>query len=125
MRPLLFYLRNTYAINDPSHQKFLEKLLNTTIDTYPVLDHIEAEYDHNNPPPEMPGTCWCTIPGQDDPIWPKLFMNPEKSDGIDICEKFNWNPVFVAKGADIFTLKVEDIYKEFGTNITPAGDWEI
>jgi len=119
MRPLLFYLRGTDAAKNDSHQKFLEILFGVGVDTYPVLDHIESEYDHDNPPPELPGTCWCTIPDQNDPIWPKLFFNPERKD------TWHGDSRFVAKGNDIFQLDLKEIHSKFGDNISGPGDWEI
>jgi len=125
MRPLLFYTNDNDYLQDTSHQKFLEELFGVGVETYPIADH-RAEYDHNHTPEHFPGTdipmptsCWCQIPDNDDPIWPKLYFNPERAD--------TWKgPVrFVAKGSDIFKLTLDDIHARFGTNISGPGPWEV
>jgi hypothetical protein len=113
MRPLLFYANNNNYLQDTSHQKFLEELLGVGVETYPVAEHI-AEYDHT-----IPESCWCRIPDNNDPIWPKLYFNPERA---DICEMRKAR--FVAKGSDIFKLTLNDIHAKFGTNISGPGSWD-
>jgi hypothetical protein len=118
MRPLLLYKRFIDHDADPSHRLFLEKLLSVAIETYPVEDHREADYDHDNPPPELPGTCWCTLPDQNRP-WPQLFFNPERAD------PWHGDVTFIAAGDDIFNLDAEELFEKYGNNISGPGPWEL
>lgn len=123
MRPLLFYQKFEDSQRTPHYQQHLQKILGVNVETYAFKEHREA-YDHNNIPDYFPGTgkkmsssCWCNIPDETDPIWPKLYMKPEphlKETGI---------PTFVAKGSEILNLTTESVHNKFGKNITGPGDW--
>ena len=124
MRPLLFYPNALAHRTDDSHQKFLETLFDVTVGTYNIEEH-RSQYDHEHIPEYFPGTdilmpstCWCDIP---DPAnaWPQLYFNPESADNLTGPAKF------IAAGNDILSLSLSDIHKQYGTNITPDGDWEI
>ena len=123
MRPLLFYVQQQDC-NDTTHKDFLENLLGVKIETYPIKEHRD-EYDHGNIPEYFPGSdvkmtesCWCEIPDEADPNWPKLHFNGERVDGW-------YGARFVAAGSDIFNLTIEDIHSKFGNNFSGPGPWEV
>ena len=137
MRPLLFYPNFLTHRNNDSHHKFLENLLGVEVGVYAIEEH-RADYDHNDIPEYFPGTdilmpdtCWCEIPDPNN-VWPQLYFNPQLSDNTEANKKESWTdkfkltgwgPHFCAAKDDILLLKIEDIHKEYGTNITPHGDW--
>ena len=123
MRPLLFYKCQSDFIQDSTHHIFLEYLFNVDIETYPIEDHRD-EYDHHDIPEKFPGTdipmpptCWCQIPDPDDPIWPKLYFKPEKTDKWDVTAKF------VASGDDILSLNINHIRSTYGSYFSGPGPW--
>ena len=124
MRPLLFYTSMQQVNEDHRHRDFLQNLFGLGVDSYPILEHRSA-YDHKHIPEYFPGTdtpmpssCWCDIPDPNN-TWPQLYFNPERAD------RWKGTARFVAAGDDILALDIDKIHKEFGTNISGPGDWEI
>jgi hypothetical protein len=115
VKPMLFY----HQISDMENCRykiFLENILETIIETYPVKEHREM-YDHNDIPKyfpdtdtKMPDTCWCDIPDENNP-WPQLYIKTSK--GYD----------FIAAGDSILDLDIENIHKKYGKNFIRNGQF--
>ena len=99
---MLFYPEYAEYLNDPKHHEFLEKLLGCSVTTYNVKEH-RSNYDHADIPEYFPNgmpmsdTCWCNIPDETNPSWPKLHFGPSK------------DHKFISAGDDILNLTKEDI----------------
>jgi hypothetical protein len=124
MRPLLFYPNYAEYQKDTTHHTFLENEFDVKIDIYNVWEHENA-YGHEEIPEyfpdtdiKMPDTCWCDIPDKDKE-WPQLFLNPERAD------TWTGKPKFIAAGKDIFNINANDVYTQYGTNISGPGPWEV
>ena len=102
MELMLFYPEYAEYLNDPKHHEFLEKLLGCSVTTYNVKEH-RSNYDHDEVPDFFPSgepmsdTCWCNIPDETDPTWPKLHIKHDNSND------------FIAAGDAILKLTKEDI----------------
>ena len=124
MRPLLFYPSYAEYQKDVKHHTHLENLFGIKIDTYNVWEHENA-YSHEEIPEhfpntdiKMPDTCWCDITNNNK-AWPQLFLKPERSD------TWSGEPKFIAAGDDILNINIDEVYKQYGTNVSGPGPWEV
>jgi len=98
----LFYESLSQYNEDPSIYIHLQNLVGPgEIESFNVLEHRNS-YNHNEPPEnlpdtdiKMPLTCWCDIPDNTDPIWPKLHGGDKDT--------------FIAAGQDILRLTESDL----------------
>ena len=99
---MLFYACYDDHLSDTSHHKYLEELLGSSVETFNVKEH-RSNYDHNDIPEYFPNgmpmsaTCWCDIPDETNPNWPKLHIKHEHGDK------------FIAAGDDILKLTKDDL----------------
>jgi len=102
MRLMLFYACYADYLDNTSHHKYLEELLGSTIETFNVKEH-RSNYNHEEIPEFFPDgrpmseTCWCDIPDETNPVWPKLHWDYAKDNN------------FIAAGDNILKLTKEDL----------------